>query len=735
MDELARFPLSLAGIYSLILRNIGRIERRGRTVAETIFRWLLCTDDAGCDVTIAACSGTASTEGRSLSISDILDVCSNLVVYEEALDRFRFAHLSVREFLESQPGYTPIAANEFVLERSLQRLTYQQTNRDPFWSYATLHWGFHYNRLGELHRKEVFELHAKRFLFNGVESSDAFNVWATEVHKLNWDLLESKSFHSPQLYIVKGNFRSPVELASYFGWLEILDHFKGNQSSNDIYGPAAKMMTVAIRSGQTSVVRWLLDRSFYPMDEHLKQAFHYQRLEIVQTFLDMNFLSPNTIVGGEEVLSLVIRCSLGDLYQDLIKKGANVHHRDEHGRTLLFHAVSSPANNHSKIIEDLLLTGIDPSAQDNAGRTPLSLSLWGKHQPRFYSLLACKVYHYSTSTNGEDVLRRVSQSYDYHIACLLLHYGLDSMLKDVDMRAEWMEILSLIATHPDLQCEAMASLARRSGKLSNGPEDQMQLAGQTLLSLAALLRHEKAFRVLLNWGIDPTCPAICEVRKKTSIVSQIGHCMSRPEPLNHKGESNDNRMSDELRQGPLAWAAYSGNIPLVQSIIERALDANIKNRKGQTALYFAVQHTEDNCFDSETDKDVMVRLLLQKGALVTSADDYGGATLLAHAFKARSGTMVKLLLENGAEIPRGALVGPAEQLWDAFHQGQDGIRQALLERIQGAQVDSMHRQSPSSTFDWSGDPLGTAAQFIWGGTMRVFGDVLLTACGDIDNAT
>lgn len=47
VDELARLPQSLAGMYSLILGNISRIEQHGRTVAETVFRWLLCTNDAG----------------------------------------------------------------------------------------------------------------------------------------------------------------------------------------------------------------------------------------------------------------------------------------------------------------------------------------------------------------------------------------------------------------------------------------------------------------------------------------------------------------------------------------------------------------------------------------------------------------------------------------------------------------------------------------------------------------
>lgn len=111
------------------------------------------------------------------------------------------------------------------------------------------------------------------------------------------------------------------------------------------------------------------------------------------------------------------------------------------------------------------------------------------------------------------------------------------------MRAEWTQLLML----PGLGSDLSASITRRPGKLANDPEDQTQLAGQTLLSLANLYRHEKAFRVLLDWGIDPTCPAVCEIRKKKSTFVQKGHSMSRQEPLDQKRESNNHKMSDEAQ--------------------------------------------------------------------------------------------------------------------------------------------------------------------------------------------
>lgn len=189
-----------------------------------IFRWLLCTKNASSSVTIAAWARAISAEPQNLPISDVLDVCSTLVVYDEALDRLRFAHLSVREFFKSQPGYTPSEVNRSILETSLQTVIFHQPYEGHFWLDATAYWFLHYHKLEEQYRKEVFELHAKFFFFSGAECSDVFNKWAIEAHALNGDFLDSESFYSPfqefgirihHLYTFNENFRSPVDPASF----------------------------------------------------------------------------------------------------------------------------------------------------------------------------------------------------------------------------------------------------------------------------------------------------------------------------------------------------------------------------------------------------------------------------------------------------------------------------------------------------------------------------------------
>lgn len=97
---------------------------------------------------------------------------------------------------------------------------------------------------------------------------------------------------------INENLRSPVELASRFGWLEILNYLNTILSPDDFHDSAMTMMTVAIRSSQTSVVRWLVDRNCCPTDEHLELAFDLERSEIIQAILEMNLLSIDTLVNG-----------------------------------------------------------------------------------------------------------------------------------------------------------------------------------------------------------------------------------------------------------------------------------------------------------------------------------------------------------------------------------------------------------------------------------------------------
>ena len=792
LEELSRLPQTLAGMYSLILENISQIEQHGRSVAELALKSLLCTLDSSSKTIIAVSSAENPRECRTLSIHDVLDVCSNLVVYDEALDRFRFAHLSVREFLESQTSYTSSEVNLSVARILLQILMSPRSEDSKMVrQYAHRHWIHHYRKVEEQRRKEFFEHCAKGFFFSGAESSEAYKTWATKASPLQW------SWNSFTLtsFPLRDIPMSPVLLACRVGWLEIVEHYETYQSSDGFSESATEMMNVAIRYGSASVVRWLLARKVYPTDgqfklaidlketeilqiliaedsvscqmlEHgqeilqivmdaairnglasvvrwllarkihptdkqLKLAFNLRQSDILQIFLDEDSASCNMLVHDQDYLACAVRYGLKDIYQVLIEKGANFNCRDRNGQTLLFHA-SGKFSEDIEILEDLLLKGLDPLARDDTGRTPLSYLMWGISD-QAYALSGSFGYHTSVIKDREKFLQGVLESYEQRTACLFVRYGDDTLLSDVSIRAQWKSILDSIAMFPTVQSDYSVSGATRSGNPARAPGDTSQGVSQMLLSLAALYRHEKAFRVLLGWGTNPTCPAIREAQKRANTVTQMGDSMSKQQTEGHEHKRHRNKTIDELRQGPLAWAAYTGDSSLVQSILDHGMDPNIQNRRGQAPLYFAAQQVENKYsrVDLVADKETIVRLLLHKGAIVTLADAYGGATILAQAFHARDSEMAHMLIENGAQIPKGAIGGPMKQIWVTFDRGREEVRKALDERFRAARAASLDLQPRIP----SGDPVGIAAQLMLGGTMRILGNAILEACGDINDAS
>ena len=76
----------------------------------------------------------------------------------------------------------------------------------------------------------------------------------------------------------------------------------------------------------------------------------------------------------------------------------------------------------------------------------------------------------------------------------------------------------------------------------------------------------------------------------------MNHSLSRQKPRDQKGGSIDHEMSDELRQGPLAWTACTGSLLLVQSILDRGLNPNLTNlkRPGNVILHYAADGRQES---------------------------------------------------------------------------------------------------------------------------------------------
>lgn len=131
----------------MILKRITDTETAETVrVVNTVLKWILCT--------LGFCRAELVSEVPPLGEADtdryrwkhpaILDICQNLVVYDEQLNTFRFAHFSVQEFLIDQPECDEEETHTGIAETCLTVLMRQPDTTDSeLLYYSTDSWAVH----------------------------------------------------------------------------------------------------------------------------------------------------------------------------------------------------------------------------------------------------------------------------------------------------------------------------------------------------------------------------------------------------------------------------------------------------------------------------------------------------------------------------------------------------------------------------------------------------------------
>ncbi|KAG9723305.1 hypothetical protein KCU73_g13742, partial [Aureobasidium melanogenum] len=184
--ELEKNPTEIGQLYESIFERIIRSGQSSREIAEYVLRWLLV---ARRPLAIGAILEAVADAGEELKKSQVLDVCQNLVIADDGTETFRFAHLSVQEFLEKREEYDEGSLHSFAALRCLEELSsprakthHGETRPDPnaksFYAYSVVNWVYHSHKVKD--RSENFVEKLESFLGD----DDAFGNW-------NHDALES----------------------------------------------------------------------------------------------------------------------------------------------------------------------------------------------------------------------------------------------------------------------------------------------------------------------------------------------------------------------------------------------------------------------------------------------------------------------------------------------------------------------------------------------------------------
>ena len=128
-SRLRELPTTLLHLYNeTYSQNVESRAEEEQNLTKDALRLLLClqTPLRTGDFMLALCS----CEDAELSAEDLIDLCSNFVVLDTALDVFRFAHLSVREFLEIKADYEPDRNHAVIAKLCLKYLSAGTVTKD-----------------------------------------------------------------------------------------------------------------------------------------------------------------------------------------------------------------------------------------------------------------------------------------------------------------------------------------------------------------------------------------------------------------------------------------------------------------------------------------------------------------------------------------------------------------------------------------------------------------------------
>lgn len=401
MEELGRLPKILSDLYDIAYQRIINAGPSSRALAERALKWLLCANRTlQTSEFIAAVSVVSAGRCVTISSADVLNVCCNMVVLDAELNIYRFAHLSVREYLESRDEYTSVKLNELATERCLDTYVSEADEfshstlavalNHTLRPYAALYWPIHLlNAGGDSVSASVMDK-VKHFLFTNDVVRPCFKLWSADAITLGHSLKRE----DPLKEKLKMAFlpATPLFLGCTFGWVFIIEQLLilGSDNWNQQNNAGSSGLHIASRYGYAAVVRLLLDNG---ADVESKGPYGKTALYKAATY------------GHEDVARL------------LLEHGADVESKD-HDRTTALHRAAG--NGHVAVARVLLEHGAQIEAKGNYGKTALYLAVQNVHVAVARLLLQKAADTQTQSSDGNTALHSAARAGHEGITKLLL---------------------------------------------------------------------------------------------------------------------------------------------------------------------------------------------------------------------------------------------------------------------------------------------------------------------------
>jgi ankyrin repeat protein len=659
-DRLGKLPTDLRKLYQESLdQKFMLYEELEKSLTEVTLRLLQClqkslpTNDF---VLALSCSVDRQVQ---LSAENVLDLCSDFLIIDAELDVFRFAHLSVREFLEDLEGYDSERNNALTAQCCLRYLststvldmtTMLPTRKDflnDFHEYACLYWPFHLH--GSRDHRLCFPLQVVThdFMIGGQQkASPAFVCWNNAVRNhfargrlYNTGRSREDSYHEPRV----------VEATS-----------------------------------------WPSDCLF------IASAWEFCDLLELRIKIDPKTLDDTSGWGHNSALSLACRFGSIGAAQILIDNGAKTEQRDGHDRTLLTSAI---VRGDLKTVGFLLEHGANPNPERNTALHDaaksgyvdiLQLLLEHNINPEITDMADAKPLDYAAANGHEASVK------------LLLETTSDA---DDSAKYFWEEV-----TRVQSEMRYRGEIGLRDS-LIKWPKNRpaSQYLGLVLWK-AVKNKDEACTRLLLASGANPNTvylrKPVLEViwnsvkpkfdKEQLNIVKML---------VDHGADPNVSVGKWSVgKRSLMASAAFHGDVDLMRLLADAGADLNLDCPHHQSPLHTAVQGGNITA----------ARFLIERNV---NLDLSNCKELLRSAVDSKDIDLVRLLADFGADVnPSGHIY--ESPLRHAISGGSVPIARFLLEK--GANFKEIGARSFTGAYGFRPDDHGEAAKM--GELLNTYGE-------------
>ncbi|KAK4182058.1 hypothetical protein QBC35DRAFT_468368, partial [Podospora australis] len=286
-ERIGRLPPTLEDLYQEYLVKLENYPADAdRKYARHTLAWLLCARRTLKSDEFLTAVSIAVPSGGHLTKEQLLSLCHNFVVFDQTLDTFRFAHLSVREFLEKQAAYASSLTNAWAAEACLLTLMGRANDhssihlpseleypldRNRTTSYATIYWAPHCQAAASERSRGQLKTLLSDFMSSRITPQSPFFLWTMQLNNLPGDI--DFQFRERLRNCCSRSQPSPMFTACAFDISEVVEQGNAGLVDASLRNAAGKSCQhIAAEYGSCEVLRILVAINSMEITEEVVRA-------------------------------------------------------------------------------------------------------------------------------------------------------------------------------------------------------------------------------------------------------------------------------------------------------------------------------------------------------------------------------------------------------------------------------------------------------------------------------